>query len=286
MSSHQSDPNQSPASSSEKSVLSFDGVPIHYQVQGSGTPTLFFVHGWSCHPSYWKAQVKHFAPHYKVVTIDLAGHGGSGLNRRDWTIPAFGQDVVAVADHLDLDEVVLVGHSMGGLVVLEAAGRMPERVLALVGVDTLFDWWARLTPEEREQRLAPFRRDFVATTQKWVRQTLCASTSDANLVEKFVAELSAGSSEVGIAAMEGIYEWGRVDFPQALERLRKPVFMIQAEHNAPFLQVVESFAASFESFEVSLVPKVGHFVMMEAPETFNRLLAQAIDKISQGLSGN
>jgi len=197
-----------------------------------------------------------------------------------WTIPAFGQDVVAVVDHLDLNEVVLVGHSMGGLVVLEAALRMPERVLALVGVDTFFDWWARLTPEEREQRLAPFRTDFVATTRKWVRQTLCGSTSDANLVEKFVAELSAGPSEVGIGAMEGIYEWGKVDFPQALKRLRKPVFMIQAEHNAPFLQVLESFASSFESFEVSLVPKVGHFPMMEAPETLNRLLAQAIDKLS------
>ncbi len=270
--------------SSEKTVLSLDGVPIHYQVQGSGTPTLFFVHGWSCHPSYWKAQVKHFAPHYKVVTIDLAGHGASGLNRRDWTIPAFGQDVVAVVDHLDLNEVVLVGHSMGGLVVLEAVQRMPERVLALVGVDTFFDWWAQLTPEESEQRLAPFRRDFVETTRKWVRQTLCGSTSDANLVEKFVTELSAGSSEVGIAAMEGIYKWGKVDFPQALERLRKPVLMIQAEHNASFLQVVESFASSFESFEVSLVPKVGHFPMMEAPETLTRLLAQAIDKVSQGLT--
>jgi len=99
-------------------------------------------------------------------------------------------------------------------------------------------------------------------------------------VEKFVAELSAGPSEVGIGAMEGIYEWGKVDFPQALKRLRKPVFMIQAEHNAPFLQVLESFASSFESFEVSLVPKVGHFPMMEAPETLNHLLAQAIDKLS------
>ena len=274
----------SSVASSEGSVPSFDGVPIHYQVQGSGTPTLFFVHGWSCHPSYWKAQVKHFAPHYQVVTIALAGHGASGLNRRDWTIPAFGQDVMAVVDHLDLDEVVLVGHSMGGLVVLVAVQRMPERVLALVGVDTFFDWWAQLTPEESEQRLAPFRRDFVETTRKWVRHTLCGSTSDANLVEKFVAELSAGPSEVGIAAMEGIYKWGKVDFPQALERLRKPVFMIQAEHNAPFLQVVESFASSFESFEVSLVPKVGHFPMMEAPETLTRLLAQAIDKVSQGLT--
>jgi len=282
MSPTQSDSNQRSAVSSEGTVLSFDGVPIHYQVQGSGSPTLFFVHGWSCHPSYWNPQVMHFAPHYKVVTMDLAGHGESGLNRQDWTIPAFGQDVVAVADHLDLDEFVIVGHSMGGIVVLEAAMRMPGRVLALVGVDTYFDWWARLTPEEREQRLAPFYTDFVATTQKWVRHTLCGSTSDANLVEKFVAELSAGPPEVGIAAMEGICDWGKVEFPQALERLRIPVFIIQAEHNGPFLQVVESFASSFESFEVSLVPKVGHFIMMEAPETFNRLLAQAIDKISQG----
>jgi len=279
MSSHHSDSNNPPVASSSGSVISFDGVTIHYQVQGGGNPTLFFVHCWSGDQTYWKAQVSHFSPHYRVVTLDLAGHGESGLNRKDWTVSAFAQDVVAVVDDLDLDEVVLIGHSMGGTVVLEAAVRLPERVVALVGVDTLFDKWARFTLEQREQFLVPFHTDFVETTQNWVRHNLFLPTSDATLVDWVAADMSAAPPEVGSASMDAIYEWGGKDFPEALGRLRTRVFMIQAESNAQNLQVVESFASSFRSFQVCVVPKVGHFVMMEEPETFNRLLTQAIEQL-------
>ncbi len=261
------------------SVISFDGVPIHYQVQGSGTPTLFFVHCWSGDQTYWKAQVSHFSSHYRVVTLDLAGHGESGVNRKNWTISAFAQDVIAVVDELDLDEVVLIGHSMGGTVALETAVQIPERLSALVAVDTLFDKWARFTPQQREQFLVPFRTHFVEATQNWVRHNLFLPTSDAALVDWVADDMSAAPPEVGGASMDAIYEWGKKDFSEALGRLRTRVFMIQAESNAQNLQVVKGFASSFESFQLLEVPEVGHFIMMEEAETFNRLLAQAIDQL-------
>ncbi|NOR13724.1 MAG: hypothetical protein GQ545_10775 [Candidatus Aminicenantes bacterium] len=71
----------------EDSVASTDGVSIHYQVQGKGTPALVFVHGWCCDLTYWEKQWDPFAEKYTVVSIDLAGHGQSGLNRESWTIP-------------------------------------------------------------------------------------------------------------------------------------------------------------------------------------------------------
>ena len=121
--------------------------------------------------------------------------------------------------------------------------------MALVGVDTLFDKWARFTPEQREQFLVPFRTDFVETTQNWVRHNLFLPTSNATLVDRVAADMSAAPPEVGSASMDAIYEWGKKDFPEALGRLRTRVFMIQAENNAQNLQVVESFASSFESFQ-------------------------------------
>ena len=94
-------------------AISVDGVPIHYDVQGNGATALVFVHGWCCDRHYWDRQVSHF-PHYTVATLDLAGHGESGRDRTRWTMPAFGQDVVAVVEQLGLEQVVLIGHSMGG----------------------------------------------------------------------------------------------------------------------------------------------------------------------------
>ena len=113
-----------------------DGVDIRYEVAGSGEPALVFVHGWSCDRSYWRAQTDHFEASHRVVAVDLGGQGESGLGRKDWTMTAFGGDVRAVVEALALRKIILVGHSMGGHVIVEATQLMPDRVAALVLVDT------------------------------------------------------------------------------------------------------------------------------------------------------
>ena len=66
-------------------TISADGMPIHYTVRGNGAIALVFVHGWCCDQRYWDQQVEHFAPHYTVVSLDVAGHGASGRDRTQWT---------------------------------------------------------------------------------------------------------------------------------------------------------------------------------------------------------
>src|SRR6478672_3254341 len=109
-------------------ATSADGVAIHYEVYQKSSPVLLFVHGWCCDRSYWQKQIAHFSAQYGVVTMDLAGHGDSGLERAAWTIPAFAEDVVAVVKALDLTQVILIGHAYSGAVIVEAALRLPTRV--------------------------------------------------------------------------------------------------------------------------------------------------------------
>ena len=110
-------------------AISADGLPIYYTVQGEGEPALVFVHGWCCDGGYWSEQLGRFAQRYKVVAVDLGGHGQSGLGRQTWTMEAFGEDVKSVVEKLGLTKAVLVGHSMGGKVIIEAARLMPGRVV-------------------------------------------------------------------------------------------------------------------------------------------------------------
>jgi sigma-B regulation protein RsbQ len=67
-------------------VISTDGIPSHYNVQGTGALALVFAHGWGCDRYYWDGHRGYFAPRYRVVTIDLAGHGASGPDRTHWTV--------------------------------------------------------------------------------------------------------------------------------------------------------------------------------------------------------
>jgi pimeloyl-ACP methyl ester carboxylesterase len=98
-------------------VLSTDGTRIAYELIGAGRPALVLVHGWSCDRTYWNAQLESLSRDFTVVTVDLAGHGESECGREAWSIAAFGYDVALVVALNGLEDVVLVGHSMGGDVI-------------------------------------------------------------------------------------------------------------------------------------------------------------------------
>jgi pimeloyl-ACP methyl ester carboxylesterase len=250
-----------------------DGVDIVYEVAGSGEPTLVFVHGWSCDRSYWRAQTDHFAASHRVVAVDLGGHGDSGLGRKDWTMNAFGGDVRAVVEALALRKVVLVGHSMGGHVIVEATQLLPDRVAALVLVDTFDNVDQRQSAEDLERFLAPMRADFRGTTEVWVRRRLFAGGSDPRLAERIARDMAAAPAAVGLSAMQHVRSY---DEGVALAAVRVPVRMINADL---FPTNLEAARRRKPDVSLAVMPAVGHFPMMEDPDEFNRLLARAVKQL-------
>lgn len=255
-------------------AVSADGVSIYYEAKGDGSPALVFIHGWSCDRSYWEAQVKHFSNH-KVVAIDLAGHGESGLERTDWTTSAFASDVTAVIEKLNLDQVILIGHSMGGMVMIEAARLMPNRIIGLVGADTLNNLEEEMTREIFDEFTAPFREDFPKAVDEFVR-TMFPETADPELVEKIAADTSSAPPEVGIATFDGMFDYWMNDMKAAAKEIRIPVICINSDLEENNLEGNKKY---LETYELMLMPGVGHFVMNEDPERFNQLLEEAIEKI-------
>ena len=251
-------------------TLSADGVPIHYDVQGSGKIALVFVHGWCCNRGHWAGQVDHFAPHYTLVTIDLAGHGASGRDRSRWTMSSFGRDVVAVVEQLGLEQAVLIGHSMGGLVIVEAARCLPTAVIGLVGVDTWRNVEQIRTPDQIAQMVTPLRANFKEAAGAFVRARFVA-TSDPALVQRVVAAMSAAPPDIAVAAAEAICEYDR-HLPAGLQEVNVPKSTINA-------RPTNLAAAQRLGIAVMQISGVGHFVMMEDAPAFNRLLDEALQKL-------
>jgi pimeloyl-ACP methyl ester carboxylesterase len=259
------------------SAISADGNEIHYQVQGQGKPAIIFIHGWCCDRSYWDAQLPYFAQKYIVVAIDLAGHGESDLDRKEWTMGAFGEDVVAVVNKLNLDQVVLVGHSMGGFVILEAARRIPQLVIGLVGVDTLQNFEDKLTQEQIDEMLTPIRSNFVEATRNFVR-TMFTPTSDSALVEKIANDMSSAPPVVGIGALEGYVGFQNNEIIRVLQEVQAPITCINSDKYPTNVEANQRYAPSFKALIMS---GIGHFNMMEDPETFNRLLEETVQEFVQ-----
>jgi pimeloyl-ACP methyl ester carboxylesterase len=252
-------------------ALSADGLPIHYDAQGNGAIALVFVHGWCCDRRCWDRQVDAFAPSYTVVRLDLAGHGTSGQHRTQWTVPAFAQDVMAVVRQLELEQVVLIGHSAGGAVIVEAARYLATAVRGVVGVDA--HTWRTVkhirTPAQVAALLAPFRSNFVEATRTLVR-SMFVPTSDPTLVERMVAAMSAAPPHIGIGWLEAL--WGQDRNLQAgLQEITARKIAINSCY-CPTNRV----AAQQYGIEVMLMGGVGHFVMLEDAPTFNHLLAEAV----------
>jgi pimeloyl-ACP methyl ester carboxylesterase len=251
-----------------------DGVRIAFVSDGTARPALVFVHGWSCDRRYWSLQLQGFLKYYQVVGLDLAGHGESAHNRTQWTMEAFGGDVAAVVDALKLEKVVLIGHSMGGDVVAEAAKRLKGRVAGLIWVDTYKRLGTPRTADELAAIMAPFRSNFAETTRQFVRGMFLPG-SDPALVDLIANDMSATRPEVAIGALESALSYDRV-MPSALAELKLPVIAINPE--TPPTDVA---SMARHGVEVMVMSDVGHFPMLEAPDRFNRILRTAIEKIAR-----
>ncbi len=251
-----------------------DDIPLHYSTYGAGSPALVFVHGISCDQSYWREQVAPFSRDFQVVTMDLAGHGESGLGRKQWTMEAYGRDVSAVVEDLELQSVILIGHSMGGAVILDTVRRLPERVKGLVVVDSYDDfetWW---TPEEIEASLLPFRENFVEATRTWVRG-MFVEGSDPAFVEQIVSDMSEAPPEVALETLESaITVMSGRDRTAVLQGLDVPMFAINADYGPTDVESMERHGV-----ELQIVSGTGHFLMMEDPDAFNSVLINVIESI-------
>jgi pimeloyl-ACP methyl ester carboxylesterase len=252
-----------------------DGVQIYYEFGGSDSPALVFIHGWNCDRSYWSAQLPVFATTHQVVAIDLAGHGESGINREDWSMANFGADVAAVADALQLEDIILVGHSMGGPVALEAARLLKGRVKMIIGADTLSDVSLRYPDEQLAAMLAAMEADFPGAVEGLVRSSFFLPTSDPALIDQIASDMSAAPPAAGIGAFEGFARWYNEHVEQTVAGIDVPIHLINSDYRPTNTLAGQALTASFEA---TLMSGVGHFVMQEDPTQFNTIMAELLNR--------
>jgi pimeloyl-ACP methyl ester carboxylesterase len=265
-----------PAEPGPGTTKSADGVPISYEVHGQGPVTLVFVHGWACDRTYWRQQIKPFSTDYRVVTLDLAGHGTSGTNRTDWSVPNFGQDVAAVVKALDLKNVVLIGHSLGGPVVVEAGLLIPDRVTGVIGVDAFFDAWS--DPQHRKMA-GQLRTNFAAGTRAFVREALFLPTSPAALADSIAGSMAAARPEIALPALDGVFAWSSDRQDKAVSALQAPTGLIMTAGGRKATSRFQRSRGHQPNLGVDELPGSGHFLMLEIPDAFNAELRVMLSRI-------
>jgi pimeloyl-ACP methyl ester carboxylesterase len=252
-----------------------DGVHIEYRVAGKGDPAIVLIHGWATDANYWNAQIAPLQAKYTVVAVDLAGHGGSTKSRTDWSMEKYGEDVATVVQRIPNQQVILVGHSMGGTVALEAAHTLGNRVIGIIVVDALKSvGLPPLSPSQIETRVAPFRTDFIGAVRKYVSEELFEKGADPLFVQKVAYDMSLQPPDVGVASLEALLS---MDFKTVLPDIKVPVLAINSDLGTTDDARIRKALPTFES---DVIPHTSHFLMMEVPDKFNPLLMRDIDTIA------
>ena len=251
-------------------VAAADRVPIHYSVQGKGEPVLVFIHCWACNRNFWDNQVAEFSKTYRVVAIDLPGHGESGQGRKNWSVESYGDDVKTVVTKLDLKRVVLVGSSMGGSIALEATKRMPDRVVAIVPVDTLQNVEAKVPQEQLDAVFKQLHADYKNATTGFLNQIFFSPTTPAAVKERVTNEAISRQPDVALPILKAVFSY---DAAPVLRGVKVPIRAINSDRVPTNVEVNRKYAPQFD---VVIIKGTGHYPMLEDPARFNQMLAEIL----------
>ncbi len=254
-------------------------LPLHYVEKGSGNITLLFVHGSFIDHSYWQSQIHFFSEKYHVVALDLAGHGQSGKNRTDWTIEAFGKDVIALIQQLHLQNVILIGHSMGGDVILEAAVAHPAPIIGFIAIDTFKMAGTEMPPEFKAQIpviLQQMQDNFANASEWYARQALVTPETDEKTTNRVINDFRNAYAPMGVRTTEAVFNYWQRE-RDLLQQLRFKLYLIQCDYYPTNEAALQEHVKS--GYDITYMHASSHYPMIEKPEDFNRLLQQVIYKI-------
>jgi len=257
-------------------IVKNQNVIIDYTDTHTGDTTLLFVHGWCINKTYWSDQVAYFKNRYRIVTIDLPGFGKSGKNRSVWNTDAFGGDVSAVINQLNLKNVILIGHSMAGDIIVQTAKNNKKQVIGLIGIDNFKSVGVGGRPSKSDsigykKAIDSLRHDFKRIAFEYFNQDLFYKTTSKSIKERILNDVAHVNTDIASDCME------QDNFDEAKELLstNKKLCLINSDVKPTNTSGLKSKKIPFQ---IWYIHATGHFPMVEKPHDFNVLLSQAIKK--------
>jgi sigma-B regulation protein RsbQ len=268
-----------------------DKARIHYVNYGKGDEALVLIHGWTQNIDAWRDNVADLASRYRVIAIDLPGHGksdkpdeakskGESAKRKNdgstagalYSMDHFARAVEAVMRDANVKRAVLVGHSMGTPVARQFYRKYPEKTLAIVVVDGSLRPFGNKAM--MDQMIAGFRGPGYRDAITQMMNVISGPNLSAEVKERINTSSNNTPQYVLVSAFEGMAEpsiWGE-------DKINVPVLAIMARTQLLPPNVEESFRAIAPAIDFRLWEGVGHFLMMEKPKEFDAAVLQWLEK--------
>ena len=255
-------------------------MPTEYEITGDGDTTLVLVHGWNIDQDYWNEQVAAFSDDYSVLTMDLVTNELRQDSSREWTAERFAQDIVHIIEEENLNHLILVGHSMAGEIVLAVREQVPDKTVAIIGVDCFKDVGFILTENVQnniDSFMVRFKEDYGAGVEEMVTTGLFESdTEHQKAYDRVLRDYEQADPTVAIKIYEQMFP-ALESAKEKLAVLPFPLRIIVSDYSPTNEEALEKYAK--QGYRIKTIRHSGHFPMIEQPEAFNQALGEFLESI-------
>lgn len=246
-----------------------DGTKINYELKGreTGRPVVF-LHGLGSSGRDWELQIPAFEGEYRIVLIDMRGHGKSDKPPGPYSVAQFATDTVAVLDHLGIKSADFVGLSMGGMIAFQLAVDYPERVRSMVIANS----GPALVPQTLKQRFAVWMRFFIvrAMGMRKMGETLAPRlfTDAAQELERqtFIERWAENDRRAYLDAMRALIGWS---VEERISAIKAPTLILASEQDYTPVSAKAAYVAKMSTARLKVIENAHHAVAVERPEAFN-----------------
>jgi len=267
--------------------LEINKESIAFKLKGAGDLGLFFIHGMSCDHEDWQHQLDYFEKDHKVIGVDLIGHGQSSKSvKQALTIERMANDVVCLVRFLNIDSIVLIGHSLGCRVALEVYNQVPRKISKLVLVDG--SKIGEGDPDKAAEEMIKIMENAdYANTMKAMFKDMVSTLTKPYIAERIIKNASSMSKELGTGLAPNMIKWDAGKFDTIISKINIPVLLIQSTYISPDRKrtmlkegdsspYIEKFTSIVENLQVNIISQSGHFPMMEKPDEVNAVIENFI----------
>ena len=248
-------------------------IELNYYEQGSGEP-LVFIHGLGGKADSWRLQLEALSNNYRVLAMDLRGHGQSGYRAEEpVSIRAFAADVLALLAKLGLEQAHICGLSLGGMIALEIFARCAPKVKSLILADTTAFF---PPPQAREELLGLFDRLEMASWAAFLAGRILRREAPAEQRQEVTQMLAANRRALYraglIATFDSDYRWvlPLIDLPTLI--------LVGEEDQATPIGYAEYLQANIRGSVLQVIPQAAHLSSLENPAAFNRQLSTHLQR--------
>jgi len=252
-----------------------NGLRLYYERHGDSGEPLVFVHGYTGDVTDWRLQIMEFARDYRILVMDLRGHGRSEAptDRHSYAIDLMTADVEGLVDEVGFTRYHLLGHSMGGAIVQEIALRSPDRLLSLTLEDTAprFDLPAdNAMFEFRAKRLHLAQTEGMAAAAA-LELPWTPPHMPPERLREVNERLARMSADAFIGAARSLVDWAGT--AERASSITTPTLVVYGDLDAPVLvDASRRLAELIPNASLAVIPESAHSPQWERPELFNRAL--------------